>query len=103
MKARQYARMLAYEDEETGLRVKRLWSVRDREDGRRSYADLLDMPPDRRRRLIKEYAKLLEQQRAIRRAMADFFAGQQFFDFYNEEVEAEDAEQVNLLKPSSRP
>ena len=84
MKARQYARMLAYEDEESGLRVKRLWSVRDREDGRRSYADLLDMPVDRRRKLIKEYAKLLEQQRSIRRAMADFFAGQQFFDFYSE-------------------
>jgi hypothetical protein len=84
MKARQYARMLAYEDEESGLRVKRLWSIRDRESGRRSYADLLDMPADRRQRLIKEYAKLLEQQRTIRRAMADFFAGQQFFDFYNE-------------------
>jgi 5,10-methylenetetrahydrofolate reductase len=84
MKARQYARMLAYEDEDSGVRVKRLWSIRDRETGRRSYADLLDMPPERRHRLIKEYAKLLEQQRAIRRAMADFFAGQQFFDFYNE-------------------
>jgi hypothetical protein len=24
----------------------------------------------------------MEQQRAIRKAMADFFAGQQFFDFY---------------------
>jgi hypothetical protein len=84
MKARQYARMLLYEDEESGLRVKRLWSIRDRENGRRSYADLLDMPVDRRQRLIKDYAKLLEQQRAIRRAMADFFAGQQFFDFYNE-------------------
>ena len=31
MKARQYARMLAYEDEESGLRIKRLWSVRDPE------------------------------------------------------------------------
>ena len=64
--------------------MKRLWSVRDKEDGRRSYADLLDMPADRRKRLIEQYAKLLEQQRAIRRAMADFFAGQQFFDFYTE-------------------
>ncbi len=84
MKARQYARMLSYEDDETGLRIKRLWSIRDERNGRRSYADLLDMPPDRRRRLIDQYAKLLEQQRAIRRAMADFIAGQQFFDFYNE-------------------
>ena len=84
MKARQYARMLVYEDEESGLRVKRLWSVRDRETGRRSYADILDMPPERRRRLIDQYARMLDQQRTIRRAMADFFAGQQFFDFYNE-------------------
>jgi hypothetical protein len=84
MKARQFARMLAYEDEESGLRVKRLWSVRDRETGRRSYADILDMPIERRRLMIEQYAKLLEQQRAIRRAMADFFAGQQFFDFYTE-------------------
>ncbi len=82
MKARQYARMLAYEDEESGLRIKRLWSVRDPETGRRSYADLLDLPEDRRKRLIEQYAKFMEQQRALRKAMADFFAGQQFFDFY---------------------
>ena len=92
MKARQYARMLFYDDEESGLRVKRLWSVRDREDGGRSYADILDMPPERRKRLVEQYAVLLQQQRAIRRAMADFFAGQQFFDFYVEEPETEPAE-----------
>lgn len=94
MKARQYARMLSYEDDETGLRIKRLWSVRDRETGRRSYADLLDMPMENRRRLIDEYAKFQEQQRAIRKAMADFFAGQQFFGFYTEaesDVEPEPA------------
>ncbi len=91
MKARQYARMLAYQDEESGVRIKRLWSVRDRENGRRSYADLLDMPPERRKGIITQYARLLEQQRAIRRAMADFFAGQQFFDFYNE-AEPEEVE-----------
>jgi hypothetical protein len=85
MKARQYARMLAYEDEETGLKIKRLWSVRDPVTGRRSYADLLDMPEDRRRKLIDQYAKFMEQQRAIRKAMADFFAGQQFFEFYTVE------------------
>jgi len=85
MKARQYARMLAYEDEESGVRIKRLWSVLNPETGRRSYADLLDMPPERRRRLVTEYAKLLEQQRAIRRAMADFIAGQRFFEFYTEQ------------------
>jgi hypothetical protein len=89
MKARQYARMLAYEDEETGLRIKRLWSVRDPVTGRRSYADLLDLPEDRRKRLIEQYAKFMEQQRALRKAMADFFAGQQFFDFYTLEKPAE--------------
>ena len=82
-------RMLAYEDEESGLRIKRLWSVRDPETGRRSYADLLDLPEDRRRRLIDQYAKFMEQQRALRKAMADFFAGQQFFDFYTIEAPAE--------------
>jgi hypothetical protein len=89
MKARQYARMLAYEDEESGLRIKRLWSVRDPETGRRAYADLLDLPDDRRKRLIKQYAKFMEQQRALRKAMADFFAGQQFFEFYTLEKPAE--------------
>lgn len=89
MKARQYARMLAYEDDETGLRIKRLWSVLDPETGRRAYADLLDMPEDRRRKLIDQYAKFMEQQRALRRAMADFFAGQQFFDFYTVESPSE--------------
>jgi hypothetical protein len=89
MKARQYARMLAYEDEETGLRIKRLWSVRDPGTGRRSYADLLDLPDDRRKRLIEQYAKFMEQQRALRKAMADFFAGQQFFDFYTLEKPTE--------------
>lgn len=89
MKARQYARMLTFEDAETGLRIKRLWSVRDTETGRRSYADLLDMPIDRRRRLIDQYAKLLDQQRTLRRAMTDFLAGQQFFPFYVDETAEE--------------
>ncbi|HEY2153978.1 MAG TPA: hypothetical protein VGH33_00010, partial [Isosphaeraceae bacterium] len=75
--------------EETGLRIKRLWSVRDPGSGRRSYADLLDLPEDRRKRLIEQYAKFMEQQRALRKAMAYFFAGQQFFDFYTLERPAE--------------
>ena len=29
MKARQYARMLEYEDEDSGMRIKRLWSFHD--------------------------------------------------------------------------
>src|SRR5262249_47180152 len=82
MKARQYARLLFYEDEETGWRVKRLWSFRERGTGRRYYADILQPPPERRRKLIREYARFLEQLRSVRKAMADYFAGQQFFDFY---------------------
>ena len=44
MKARQFARMLEYEDEDTGMRIKRLWSFRDRNTGGRFYADILEMP-----------------------------------------------------------
>ncbi len=93
MKARQYARMLDYEDEESGLRIKRLWSFHDPSLGRRFYADILQMPDDRRRRLVRQYAQFVEQLRSVRRAMADYFAGQQFFDFYvgdaDEEVTSE--------------
>lgn len=85
MKARQYARLLDYEDEESGTRIKRLWSFHDPELGRRFYADILQMPDDRRRRLVRQYAQFLEQLRSVRKAMADYFAGQQFFDFYIEE------------------
>ena len=48
------------------------------------------MPDDRRRRLIRQYAQFLEQLRTVRRAMADYFAGQQFFDFYLGEPEDEE-------------
>ncbi len=82
MKARQYARMLEYEDEDSGIRVKRLWSFYDPELGRRFYADILQMPDDRRRQLVLQYAQFLDQLRTVRRAMADYFAGQQFFDIY---------------------
>ena len=33
MKARQFARMLEFEDEDSGLRIKRLWSFHDRRRG----------------------------------------------------------------------
>ena len=82
MKARQYARQLMYDDEESGLRIKRLWSFRDRTTGERYYNDILQLPPERRRRLIRQYAQFLEQLRSVRRAMSDYFAGQEFFDFY---------------------
>jgi hypothetical protein len=93
MKARQYARMLDYEDEETGRRIKRLWSFRDPERNRRFYADILQMPADRRRRLVKQYIHFAEQLRSVRRAMTDYFAGQQFFDFYVDELDEDEVPQ----------
>jgi hypothetical protein len=35
--------------------------------------------------MIRQYARFLKQLRSVRRAMADYFAGQQFFDFYADE------------------
>jgi hypothetical protein len=90
MKARQLARRLEYEDEESGLRIKRLWSFRDPRTGERYYADILQLPEDRRRLLIRQYARFLEQLRTVRRAMADYFAGQQFFSFYTTEDDLEE-------------
>src|SRR5262245_54406101 len=51
MKARLYARQLMYDDEETGLRIKRLWSFRDRHTGERFYHDIAQLSPQRRRKL----------------------------------------------------
>jgi hypothetical protein len=90
MKARQYARLLTYDDEELGQRIKRLWSFHDRTLGRRFYADISELPADRRRRMIRQYARFAKQLRTIRRAMADYFAGQQFFDFYPGEPEEDE-------------
>ena len=92
MKARQYARMLEYEDEESGMRIKRLWSLRDQAQGRRFYADILEMPGEERKRFIRQYARFQKQLRAARRAMADYFAGQRFFDFYSDEPEEEESQ-----------
>jgi hypothetical protein len=92
MKARQYARMLVYDDEDTGMRVKRLWSFVDRTTGRRFYADILELPADDRRRLIRQYARFVKQMSAVRKAMADYFAGQRFFDFYSQEPDDDGAE-----------
>ena len=87
MKARQYARMLTFEDEETGRKIKRLWSITDRETGRRSYSDICDLAPEKRREMIQRYIQFVDQLRSVRRAMTDYFAGQQFFDFYAGELE----------------
>ena len=99
MKARQYARMLEYEDEDSGMRIKRLWSLRDQTQGRRFYADILEMPGEERKRFIRQYARFQKQLRAARRAMADYFAGQRFFDFYSDEPEAEEP-QFEVKTPS---
>lgn len=90
MKARNYARRLEFEDEESGQRIKRLWSFYDAAQSRRLYFDILELPEARRKKLIREYSRFLKQLRTVRRAMADYFAGQQFFDFYpGSEVEEE--------------
>jgi hypothetical protein len=94
MKARQYARMLEIEDESSGIRVKRLWSFYDKVQKRRFYADILELPEDQRRRLIKHYARFLKQLRTVRRAMADYFAGQRFFDFYPGGLDEDEMERV---------
>jgi hypothetical protein len=94
MKARYYARKLEFEDEDSGMRIKRLWSFHDPSMGRRYYADILEMPEDRRRKLIRQYARFLKQLRSVHRAMADYFAGQQFFDFYTGEVEEEEEVEI---------
>jgi hypothetical protein len=82
--------MLMYDDEELGQRIKRLWSFLDRTQGRRFYADISELPADRRRKMIRQYARFARQLRAVRRAMADYFAGQQFFDFYPGEPEEDE-------------
>ena len=82
MKARQFARMVLYDDEESGLRVKRLWSFPDKQTGERHYHDLAQLTPDRRRKLIEQYSRFAEQLRSVRKAMSDYFAGQEFFEFY---------------------
>ena len=61
MKARQYARMLEFEDEDSGLRIKRLWSFHDQARGRRFYADILELPEEQRKRLIRQYARFVKQ------------------------------------------
>ena len=105
MKARQYARMLEFEDQESGLRIKRLWSFYDTRRARRFYVDILEMPEEQRTRLIRQYARFLKQLRAVRQAMADYFAGQRFFDFYPGESEepASEPEQADAASALSRP
>jgi hypothetical protein len=101
MKARQFARMLEFEDEDSGLRIKRLWSFHDAGRGRRFYADILEMPEDQRKQLIRQYARFVKQLRAVRKAMADYFAGQRFFDFYPGDTEEDEVDRDSPA-PSAR-
>jgi hypothetical protein len=91
---------IEYEDEDSGLRIKRLWSFYDQAKGRRYYADILELPAEERKRLIRQYTRFLKQIRSVRRAMSDYFAGQRFFDFYSDEPDEEEAEFE--LKPPAR-
>ena len=52
--------------------------------GGRYYADILEMPASDRKRLSRQYTRFQSQLRSVRKAMADYFAGQRFFDFYME-------------------
>jgi hypothetical protein len=101
MKARQYARLLEFEDERSGLRIKRLWSFHDPKRSRRFYIDILEMPDEQRTRLIRQYARFLKQLRAVRKAMADYFAGQRFFEFYPGGTEDERS-QASASKATAR-
>ena len=63
-----------------------------------------------RKRLIRQHARFLKQIRSVRKAMADYFAGQQFFNFYPDEPEEEEAEfelsapqRGHAREPASRP
>jgi hypothetical protein len=103
MKARQYARQLMYDDEESGLRVKRLWSVRDRHSGERYYHDVTQLSPERRRTLIHQYARFADQLRSVRRAMSDYFAGQAFFEFYTSPEPPEPPEPEPVPSHDRRP
>ena len=87
MKARQYARMLDYDDPDFGMKIKRLWSFRDSGLGRRFYTDILQIPEAHRDRMIREYIKFAGQLRSVRRAMADSMAGQAFFGFYADDLD----------------
>ena len=49
------------------------------------------MSPESRKNLIQKYAYFQDQLRSVRRALSDYFAGQQFFDFYISETEDESA------------
>ncbi len=102
MKARQYARMLEFEDQESGLKIKRLWSTYDPEQSQRFYVDLLEMPDEQRTRLIRQYARFLKQLRAIRKAMSDYLAGQKFFDFYPNEPMPEETAVPVAVEPAGR-
>ena len=99
MKARQYARMLDFEDEEIGPADQAALELpRPRDAAAGSTPTSSRCPTTSRRKLIRQYAQFVKQLRTVRRAMADYFAGQQFFDFYPGEPDDED----EVAAPSRR-
>ncbi len=91
--------MLEYEDEDTGMRIKRLWSFRDRNTGERYYVDILEMPEADRKLPHPPVRPVLDPVARVRKAMADYFAGQRFFDFY---TDSPADEEVERKKPAPR-
>ncbi|HMF37312.1 MAG TPA: hypothetical protein VKF17_11755, partial [Isosphaeraceae bacterium] len=66
------------------------------------YMDILEMPDEQRTRLIRQYARFLKQLRAVRKAMADYFAGQRFFEFYPGDTEDESDAAAPAKVPARR-
>jgi hypothetical protein len=62
--------------------------------------DILEMPAEQRTRLIRQYSRFLKQLHAVRKAMADYFAGQRFFDFYPDYTEDESEEVATAKVPT---
>ncbi len=85
MKARQYARQLTFVDEESNRKVKRLFSRRESQHAERAYHDMLQCPKEQLAQYVQSYFQFIDQQRSLRRAMADCFAGQQFFEFFTDD------------------
>jgi hypothetical protein len=84
IKARQIARKLTCFDPETRTRVPRLWPVADPRTGEPAFADITQLPPETRRRLIQTQARLQAQLRTLQRALEDSTSGQGLFEFYTD-------------------
>jgi hypothetical protein len=95
MKAHQYALVHSSEGEETGQKIRRNSSILDSSHVQRIYGDTCDMPAEKRKTLIRQCADFQDRLCNIYRAMSDFFAGQQFFDFQIGDLEAAESKAIN--------